>query len=113
MRPASEFLSVTPFTLLVCYLLVYDQYMSASTPDLLQRIAYAYGRRLPDSMHGWVTHDLAGGGAVRRQLIRAAVPAFLVLAPFWLLPASLYVHLEMTAPIFIWVLLMSLALNKV
>jgi hypothetical protein len=87
--------------------------MSTSTPNLLQRIAYAYGRRLPDSMHGWVTHDLAGDGAVRRQLIRAAVPAFLVLAPFWLLPASLYVHFEMTAPIFIWVLLMSLALNKV
>jgi hypothetical protein len=31
----------------------------------------------------------------------------------WLLPASLYVHLEMTAPIYIWALLMSLALNKV
>jgi hypothetical protein len=112
-RPASEFTGVVLFTLLVCYLLAYYQCMSTSTPNLLQRIAYAYGRRLPDSMHAWVTHDLAGDGAVRRQLIRAAVPAFLVLAPFWLLPASLYVHFEMTAPIFVWVLLMSLALNKV
>ena len=43
----------------------------------------------------------------------AAIPPFLVLAPFWLLPASLYVHLEMTAPIYIWALLMSMALNKV
>ena len=42
-----------------------------------------------------------------------AIPPLLVLAPFWLLPASLYVHLEMTAPIYIWTLLMALALNKV
>jgi hypothetical protein len=46
-------------------------------------------------------------------MIRAAIPPLLVLAPFWLLPATLYVHLEMTAPIYIWTLLMSLALNKV
>ena len=46
-------------------------------------------------------------------MIRAAIPPLLVLAPFWLLPASLYVHLEMTAPIYIWAVLMSLALNKV
>jgi hypothetical protein len=40
----------------------------------------------------------------------------LVLAPFWLLPVeqnSLYVHAEMTVPIYLWTLLMSLALNKV
>ena len=42
-----------------------------------------------------------------------AIPPLLVLAPLWLLPASLYVHLEMTAPIYIWALLMALALNKV
>ena len=36
-----------------------------------------------------------------------------MLAPLWLLPASLYVHTEMTAPIYIWALLMALALNKV
>ncbi len=46
-------------------------------------------------------------------MIRMAIPPLLVLAPFWLLPASLYVHLEMTAPIYIWAVLMSLALNKV
>jgi hypothetical protein len=56
---------------------------------------------------------LAGEGAVRRHMIRAVIPPLLVLAPFWLLPASLYVHLEMTAPIYIWAVLMSLALNKV
>jgi hypothetical protein len=46
-------------------------------------------------------------------MVVAAIPPFFVLAPFWLLPASLYLHLEMTAPIYIWVLLISLALNKV
>jgi hypothetical protein len=87
--------------------------MVTARPNLAQYIAYSYGRRLPDSMQDWVSHDLAGVGAVRRQMIRSAIPPFAVLAPLWLLPASLYVHLEMTVPIFIWAMLISLALNKV
>jgi Family of unknown function (DUF5313) len=90
--------------------------MSAPTrtrPTVLQYVAYSYGRCLPDSMRDWIAHDLAGKGAIRRHMIRMALPPLLVLAPFWLLPASLYVHLEMTAPIYIWALLMSMALNKV
>jgi uncharacterized protein DUF5313 len=82
-------------------------------PGPLQYIGYALGRRLPDEMREWVGNDLAGAGAVRRHMVRYAIPPFLVLAPLWLLPASLYVHLEMTAPIYIWALLMALALNKV
>ena len=76
-------------------------------------IGYVFGRRLPDEYREWVAHDLADHGAVRRHMLRYAIPPLLVLAPFWLLPASLYVHLEMTAPIYIWALLMALALNKV
>jgi hypothetical protein len=87
--------------------------MTTERPTLLQYIAYSYGRRLPDSMKTWVSNDLAGVGAVRRNMVRMAIPPLLVLAPFWLIPASLYVHLEMTAPIYIWTLLMALALNKV
>lgn len=87
--------------------------MAAAKPSLVQYVAYSYGRRLPDSMREWVAHDLADRGAVRRHMIRMAIPPLLILAPFWLLPASLYVHLEMTAPIYIWALLMALALNKV
>lgn len=87
--------------------------MSAAQPNLWQRFTYAYGRRLPDSMRDWVTQDLIGKGALRRHMIRTAIPPLLVLAPFWLLPASLYVHLEMTVPIYIWALLMALALNKI
>jgi hypothetical protein len=87
--------------------------MKTTTPTPLQYVAYAYGLRLPDSMRHWVANDLAGVGAVRRHMIRMAIPPLLVLAPLWLLPASLYVHLEMTAPIYIWALLMSVALNKI
>ncbi|MDT5069731.1 MAG: hypothetical protein QOK02_5886 [Mycobacterium sp.] len=87
--------------------------MTTERPTLWQYIAYSYGRRLPDSMKTWVSNDLAGVGAVRRNMVRMAIPPLVVLIPFWLIPASLYVHLEMTAPIYIWSLLMALALNKV
>jgi hypothetical protein len=87
--------------------------MNDARPTPLQYVAYSYGRRLPPSMRNWVAEDLAGEGAVRRHVLRMAIPPLLVLAPLWLLPASLYVHLEMTAPIYIWAILMSLALNKV
>jgi hypothetical protein len=82
-------------------------------PGPLQYIGYAFGRVLPAEMREWVRNDLAGKGAVRRHMVRYAIPPLLVLAPFWLLPASLYVHLEMTVPIYAWALLMALALNKV
>jgi len=87
--------------------------MTDTKPNLWQRIGYAYGRRLPSSMNPWVANDLAGKGAVRRHMIRWAIPPLFVLAPLWLLPASVYVHTEMTAPLYIWALLISLALNKV
>lgn len=87
--------------------------MATDRPTLWQNVAYSYGRRLPDSMRTWVANDLAGPGAVRRHVTRMAIPPLLVLAPFWLIPASLYVHLEMTAPIYVWALLMTIALNKV
>ena len=81
--------------------------------SVFQYLGYVFGRRLPDEFRDWVRDDLTGPGAVRRHMIRYAIPPLLILAPFWLLPASLYVHLEMTAPIYIWSLLMALALNKV
>ena len=87
--------------------------MTSIKPNLWQRIAYSYGRCLPSSMRSWVANDLAGKGAVRRQMIRWAIPPLFVLAPFWLLPASLYVHTEMTVPLYAWALVVSFALNKV
>ncbi|GAB2994013.1 DUF5313 domain-containing protein [Mycobacterium bourgelatii] len=87
--------------------------MAADRPNLWQYITYSYGKCLPPSMREWVANDLAGHGAVRRHMIRWAIPPIFILAPFWLLPASLYVHTEMTAPLYIWALLMAMALNKV
>ena len=46
-------------------------------------------------------------------MIRVAIPAVLVLAPFWLIPTTLYVHLGMTLPILIPFVFFSHALNKV
>jgi hypothetical protein len=46
-------------------------------------------------------------------MVRAAIPALMVLSPFWLIPMSLYLHLSTTLPIFIPFVLFSHALNKV
>ncbi|KGI69655.1 DUF5313 domain-containing protein [Mycolicibacterium rufum] len=86
--------------------------MSAAKPNTWQYLTYIYGRRLPASMQRWVAEDLAGEGAVRRHMIRYSIPPIFVLAPFWLIPVNLYMHLEMTAPIYVWAVLMALALNK-
>jgi hypothetical protein len=82
-------------------------------PNLIQCIRYCYGHPLPASMRDWVRQDLAGKGATARMMIRVAIPAVLVLAPFWFIPASLYVHAEMTLPILIPFVYFSHALNKV
>src|SRR6202034_429081 len=82
-------------------------------PSALQYIRYCCGGRLPDSMRDWVRNDLAGKGAAARMMIRVAVPAVLVLTPFWLIPTTLDVHLSMTLPILIPFVYFSHALNKV
>jgi Family of unknown function (DUF5313) len=82
-------------------------------PNVIQYIRYCYGARLPDSMLDWVSNDLAGKGAAARMIIRVAVPALLVLAPFWFIPTTLEVHLTMTLPIFIPFVYFSHALNKI
>jgi hypothetical protein len=84
-----------------------------TTPNTWQFVRYCAGARLPDSMLAWVRNDLAGKGATRRMMLRVAVPAVLVLAPFWLIPTTLDVHLSMTLPILIPFVYFSHALNKV
>lgn len=86
---------------------------SRTKPNFVEYITYCYGRRLPDSMRQWVADDLAGRGATRRMMVRVFIPAVLVLAPFWLIPTTLYVHLGMTIPILIPFVFFSHALNKV
>jgi hypothetical protein len=46
-------------------------------------------------------------------MIRYSIPPLFILAPLWLLPASLYVHLEMTVPIYFWAVVMAFVLNKI
>lgn len=82
-------------------------------PNAWEYITYCYGRRLPDSMRDWVRNDLAGKGATVRLMVRMAIPALIILAPFWLIPTTLYVHISMTVPIFIPFVFFSHALNKV
>jgi len=81
-------------------------------PNVLQYIAYCYGRVLPDSMKDWVRNDLGGKGATTRTMIRWAIPCILVLGPFWLIPTTLVVHVSMTLPIFAPYVMFSHALDK-
>jgi len=83
------------------------------SPNVAQYIAYCYGKALPASMHDWVHNDLGGKGATARTMIRFVIPAVVVLAPFWLIPTTLYVHASMTLPIFLPYVLFTHALNKV
>jgi len=85
----------------------------AARPTALQFIRYCCGGQLPDSMRDWVRNDLAGKGATGRMMRRVAVPAILVVAPFWLIPTTTDVHLSMTLPILIPFVYFSHALNKV
>ena len=85
----------------------------ATRPNAWQFIRYCCGGQLPDSMRDWVRNDLAGKGATGRMMRRVAVPAVLVLLPFWLIPTTLDVHLSMTLPILIPFVYFSHALNKV
>ncbi|WP_395307026.1 DUF5313 domain-containing protein [Mycobacterium sp. AMU20-3851] len=87
--------------------------MSKTKPNLFQLIRYCLGKPLPPSMLDWVRNDLAGPGATRRVMLRVLVPAVLILAPFWLIPTTLYVHLSMTVPILIPFIYFSHALNKI
>ena len=82
-------------------------------PNLFEYIGYCYGRRLPDSMRDWVRNDVTGKGATGRMMARVLIPALIILAPFWLIPTTLYVHLSMTVPILIPFVYFSHALNKV
>lgn len=81
-------------------------------PNVFQYIAYCYGRALPNSTQDWVRNDLGGKGATTRTMLRWAIPAVLVLAPFWLIPTTLVVHLSMTLPIFAPYVMFSHALDK-
>ena len=87
--------------------------MADDRPNPLQYVAYCYGKTLPQAMHDWVRKDLAGTGARRRTLVRVAIPALLIIAPLWLIPTTTYMHLAMSALLFLPFLYFAHALDKI
>lgn len=82
-------------------------------PSLPQRIAYAYGKVLPPEMTDWVREDLTGKGAQWRTFVRVIIPAVLVVAPLWLIPANVAMHLAMSSLLLLPFLYFTHALDKV
>jgi len=85
----------------------------AARPGLLEYIAYCYGKVLPAEYDDWVRTDLAGKGARRRNLIRVTIPAVLVITPLWLIPATLGMHLAMSALLLLPCVYFAHALDKI
>jgi len=90
-----------------------DPRTARERPNLWQYLAYSYGKVLPRSMNEWVIRDLGGPGAGARMAIRLILPAFVGLGLLWLIPASLYVHVGMTLPIFLPFVYFAIVLNRV
>jgi Family of unknown function (DUF5313) len=82
-------------------------------PNAWQHIKYCYEGRLPDPMREWVAEDLTSKGATVRMMVRMFVPAFLIVLPFWFVPADFVVRMSMTVPILIPFVYFSHALNKI
>ena len=87
--------------------------MDAARPGRLEYIAYCYGKVLPAEYDDWVRNDLAGRGARRRNLIRVMIPAVIVIVPLWLIPASLGMHLAMSALLLLPCVYFAHALDKI
>lgn len=87
--------------------------MSADRPNALQYIAYCYGKVLPPEMDDWVREDLSGKGARLRNLVRVSVPAILIVAPLWLIPATVGMHLAMSTLLLLPFIYFAHALDKV
>jgi hypothetical protein len=90
-----------------------DPAMSAARPNLMQYIGYCAGKVLPPEMDDWVRHDLTGPGAWTRTLIRVSIPAVLIVAPLWLIPASVGMHLAMSTLLLIPFVYFAHALDKI
>lgn len=87
--------------------------MSQTRPSPLQYVAYSYGKVLPPEMDDWVREDLSGKGARLRTLFRVSIPAILVVAPLWLIPAGVAMHLAMSALLLLPFIYFAHALDKV
>lgn len=87
--------------------------MTGERPNPIQYIAYSYGKVLPSQMDDWVREDLTGSGARLRTLLRVSVPAILLVAPLWLIPATVGMHLAMSTLLLVPFVYFAHALDKV
>jgi hypothetical protein len=60
-----------------------------------------------------VRHDLAGDGARTRNLVRVMIPAALIVAPLWLIPTTLGMHLAMSLLLLLPCVYFAHALDKI
>lgn len=87
--------------------------MSTTRPTPAQYIAYSYGKVLPPELDNWVREDLTGEGARLRNLVRVSIPAMLLVAPLWLIPAGVGMHLAMSTLLLLPFIYFAHALDKI
>ncbi len=87
--------------------------MSSESPGLPAYLGYCYGRVLPARYDDWVRRDLAGPGAQWRTFVRVTIPALVVVAPLWLIPASVGMHLAMSTLLLVPFVYFAHALDKI
>ena len=87
--------------------------MSGRRPNPVQYVAYCCGKVLPPEFDDWVREDLSGRGARLRTLIRVSVPAVLAVSPLWLFPATVAMHLAMSALLLVPFVYFAHALDKI
>ncbi|NKY19381.1 DUF5313 family protein [Tsukamurella spumae] len=68
-----------------------------TTPNLIERVKYLLGMRLPESMNDWVIRDATGPGHNRRYFTRGALMFVPFLAVALLLPMPLWVKITLIA----------------
>ncbi|EFV13699.1 DUF5313 family protein [Segniliparus rugosus] len=82
-------------------------------PNFFQWMAYAHGRKLPDSMQEWVKNDLTGDWAGPRHLWRSMVPFLPIFALILVLvPGQLWLRGAMVLLMVILALIFSGAYMK-
>jgi len=68
-----------------------------SRPSFPQWLRYAFGGRLPESLHEWVRHDLTDADWRWREVLRVLVQCAVPSAGLFLFPTDLQVRVLMVA----------------
>jgi len=68
----------------------------SARPSILQWLRYALGGRLPESLHGWVRHDLTDADWRWRQIVRVLVQAGIPIVVIMALPLPIVLRTLMS-----------------